>query len=382
MTSKSRLKFLILAVVVGLASAASAMESMRAAGSTFIDPIFVKWINAYSDVDPTVRINYESIGSLQGIDQLLSHSIDFASSDSPWSLAQFDQPYCQTLYFPVTLGAIAVIYNLPEVPSTASLRLTGPLLADIFLGKTRKWNDPAIATANPGVELSDRQIIVNYRQDGSDTTYTFTDYLSKVSSEWARRPGRGMLIQWPVGLHAADNEEVAESVKSNAGAIGYVELKYAINNNLTFARIQNHAGNWAEANPKSMIAAADSLISQMPSDLKQSITDAPGDTAYPISSYSYLLLFKRQNDASKAEAFSKFVRWVLHDGQSYAKGLHYGVVPPALLARADDQLKQIETVAAASSAESCGASLNLAPHSTGPIVIRPEEEENPALSND
>jgi phosphate transport system substrate-binding protein len=382
MTSRSRLEFLILAVIAGLASAASAAVSMKAAGSTFIDPILVKWIAAYSKVDPTNRIGYEPIGSLEGVDLLLSHSIDFAASDAPWHLAQFDQPYCRTLYFPVTVGAIAVIYNLPEVPSTAAIKLTGPLLADIFLAKIRNWNDPAITAANPGIRLPDRQIIVSYRQDGSGTTYTFTDYLSKVSSEWEKGPGRGMLVRWPVGLHTAGNERMAESVKSKAGAIGYVELTYAINNRLTFAQIQNRAGNWVEANPQSMTAAAGSLISQMPSDLKQSITDAPGETAYPISSYSYLLLFKRQSDASKTEAFCKFVRWVLHDAQSYAKGLHYGEVPASLLAMANDQLNQIETVPAASSRKSCRASLNLTPYPTGPSVIRPEKTENPSLSND
>jgi phosphate transport system substrate-binding protein len=233
------------------------------------------------------------------------------------------------LYFPVTVGAIALIYNFPEIGSTASLRLTGPLLADIFLGKIRNWNDPAIAAANPGIGLLERQIIASYRQDGSGTTYMFTDYLSKVSSEWEKGPGRGMLVRWPVGVHAAGNEGVAEAVKNEAGAIGYVELTYAIDHDLTFAQIQNRARNWVEANPQSMTAAADNLISEMPSDLKQSITDAPGDTTYTISSYSYLLLFKRQGDASKAEAFSKFVRWVLHDGQSYAKGLRSGANQPS-----------------------------------------------------
>jgi phosphate transport system substrate-binding protein len=190
-----------------------------------------------------------------------------------------------------------------------------------------------------------------------------------------------MLVQWPVGVHAAGNERVAAAVKTEAGAIGYVELTYAIGEDLPFAQIQNRAGNWVTANPESMTAAAAGLISQMPSDLKQSITDAPGDAAYPISSYSYLLLFKRQGDVSKAQAFSRFVRWILHDGQSYANGLHYGVVPPALLARADDQLKLIETVAAGSAEEACKATLSLAQHRTVPMVVRHEEEEN-SLSSD
>ena len=190
-----------------------------------------------------------------------------------------------------------------------------------------------------------------------------------------------MLVNWPVGLHAAGNEGVAEAVKSQPGAIGYVELTYAINNNLQFAQIQNRSGNWMEANPETMTAAADSLISQMPSDLKQSITDAPGSAAYPICSYSHLLVFKHQADAAKTETFNKFLTWVLHDGQSYAGELHYGAVPASLLATANDQLKQVQTMAADSSVESCKATLGVPPHQTEPLVIRHEEEEAP-LSSD
>ena len=285
------------------------------------------------------------------------------------------------VFFPAALGAIVVVYNLPEVASTTRIRFTGSLLADIFLGKIRKWNDPAIAATNPGIVLPNRDIFVTYRQDGSGTSYTFTDYLSKVSPEWGKGPGRGLLVVWPVGLSATGNEGIAQVVKSRAGAIGYVELTYAIKNELPFGLIQNRDGNWADANSESMSAAANSLITEMPSDLKQSITDAPGTAAYPISSYSYLLLFKHQSDAAKAEAFSKFVNWVLHDGQADAKELHYGALPANLLASANDQLKQIETIAADSTAQSCKATLGLAPHRTEPLVIRHEEDEN-ALSSD
>ncbi|MGO9602626.1 MAG: phosphate ABC transporter substrate-binding protein PstS, partial [Candidatus Binataceae bacterium] len=366
MVARLKLYFFAFVLVAVLASGAGATETIKGAGSTFIDPIFLKWTEVYSKVDPSVQINYESIGSLQGIDKLLSHSIDFAASDAPLRLTQLDQPSCETLYFPVTLGAVVVIYNLPEVPSTARIRFTGSVLADIFLGKIRKWNDPAIVAVNPSVGLPDRDILVSYRQDGSGTSYTFTDYLSKVSTDWEKGPGRGMLVRWPVGLHAAGNEGIAEAVKSQAGGIGYVELTYAINNDLRFAQLQNREGNWVEASPESMTAAADDLISQMPSDLKQSITDAPGAAAYPISSYSYLLMFKRQGETSKVESFRKFVSWVLHDGQAYAKELHYGALPANLLATANDQLKQVETVAAGSSAESCKATLGLVPHQTEP----------------
>lgn len=381
MVSKSKVHFVAFVLIALFASGAWATETMRGAGSTFIDPILAKWIDAYSKVDPSVQINYESIGSLQGIDKLLSHSAYFAASDAPLQLTQLDQPACETLFFPATLGAIVAIYNLPEVSATTRIKFTGSLLADVFLGKIQKWNDPAIAAVNPGIELPDRDILVTYRQDGSGTTYTFTDYLAKVSADWEKGPGRGMLVRWPVGLHAPGNEGVAEAVKSQPGAIGYVELTYAVNNDLRFAQIQNRNGNWVEANPESMTAAAGSLIGQMPSDLKESITDAPGSNAYPICSYSYLLVFKHQTDAGKVEAFSKFVSWILHDGQSYAGELHYGAVPASLLATANDQLKQVQTTAVGSSVESCKATLGVAPHQTAPLVIRHEEEEAP-LSSD
>jgi len=221
MRSRSRFYSMVLAFVVLGAPAVFAATAMNGAGSTFIDPIFAKWTEAYSKVDPGVQLNYQAIGSLQGVEGLLSHSIDFAASDAPLHLGQLDQPACHTRFFPATLGAVVVIYNVPEIALSTKIRLSGQVLADMFLGKIRKWNDPAIVAINPGITLPDRDIIDAYRQDGSGTTYTFTDYLSKTSPEWAKLAGTGMLVKWPVGMHAAGNDGVAETVQSQAGGIGY-----------------------------------------------------------------------------------------------------------------------------------------------------------------
>jgi phosphate transport system substrate-binding protein len=277
------------------------------------------------------------------------------------------------LYFPATIGAVVVIYNLPDVPAATKIRFNGTVLADVFRGAIKKWNDPAIAALNPGTDLPDREIAVSYREDGSGTTYTFTDYLSKVSADWAKKPGVGMLVEWPVGLPANGNDGVAEAVRGLPGAIGYVELTYAVSKAIPFASIQNRAGNYVVATPETISSAANGMIDNMPSDLKQSITDAPGQSAYPIASYSYLLFFKRQSDRTKVEAFSKFVNWVLHDGQTYAQQLNYASLPPRLAELGDAQLKQIETAGGTSAAQTCKATLHVAPHESGPPIIRDEE---------
>ena len=375
-----RKSYAILLLAIGLVSnSALAGENLTGAGSTFIDPIFEKWAEAYPKTDSSVEISYQSVGSLQGIDKLLSRSVDFAASDAPLALTQLDQPSCQVLYFPVTLGAVVVVYNLPQVPASENLKLTGTVVADIFRGKIRKWNDPAIAGANPGLQLPDQDIFVTYREDGSGTTYTFTDYLSKVSTVWENGPGRGLLVKWPIGLNAEGNEGVTQAVKNQTGAIGYVELQYATSNGLRFAQIQNRAGQWVQASPGSTTAASASFIGQMPTDLKQSITDAPGDDAYPISSYSYLLLFKHEADSAKSAAFGKFLLWALKDGQAFANPLNYGTLPSSLASSAGEQLKTIEQATASSG--TCKTTLGLAPHHTGPLIIHNEEDEN-SLSTD
>jgi phosphate transport system substrate-binding protein len=374
MPSRTAVSVIVAALVAIFAPSITNAETMVGAGSTFIDPLLTKWIQVYSEVEPKDRVNYQAVGSLEGLDRLLSHKVDFAASDAPLHLTQFDEAACQTSYFPATLGAVVVIYNLPEIPSSGRVKFTGQLLAQVFSGVIKRWNDPAIAAVNPGVALPARDITVTYRRDGSGTTYTFTDYLTKASQEWAKGAGRGLLVAWPRGLPADGNQGVVETVRAMKGAIGYVELTYAVTNHLTDALIQNAAGNWPEATPETISAAAESAIGKLSPDLRQSITDAPGPQAYPISSYSYLLLFQNQNDPAKVGAFSKFVKWVLHDGQNYAHELGYGAIPSQMITLADDQLSRIRIASGAAAGPSCHASLGLAPHQTTMPTVRHVEE--------
>lgn len=231
--------------------------------------------------------------------------------------------------------------------------------------------------------MPDRDIVMSYRSDGSGTTYTFTDYLSKADPEWAKVVGKGMVVNWPAGLARSGNDGVAEEVKGEDGGIGYVELSYAVTKGIPFALIKNRSGSWVEANPETIAAAAAGLVDQMPADLQQSITDSPGRSSYPIASYSYLLFFKEQQDATKAQAFGKFLDWVLHDGQRYARESYYAALPARVAELASLQLKQI-TSTNTTVATSCKANLGLAPHSAGPVPLSPEvsEDERGALSSD
>jgi phosphate transport system substrate-binding protein len=369
MSQQGKIRILVAAVVIGFACSAVGAISINGTGSTFIYPVFTKWASAYSTVEPAVRFNYQAIGSLQGVDRLLTHAADFAASDAPLHLEQMSQPSCGTLYFPVVIGAVVAVYNLPQLSSASGVRLTGKVLGDIYLGKIKNWHDPAIVALNPGTILPDQAIVVNFRRDGSGTTYTFTDYLAKANAQWAKDVGAGMVAKWPAGLPADGNEGVAEAVKGQPGAIGYVELSYAFAKMLPYAQLKNRAGAWVEANQLSINAAAESLADKMPRDLQQSITDAPGAPAYPITSYSYLLFFKQQNDPAKVASFTKFVTWILHDGQSYAAPLHYAPLPAQVVNRSELQLKEIAVASgSATAAASCNASLGLATAVPNPAV--------------
>jgi phosphate transport system substrate-binding protein len=382
MSHAGKVRIIAVAALVGFAYSAVAAVSINGAGSTFIYPVFTKWMDAYSKMEPDVRFDYQSVGSLQGVDRLLTHSADFAASDAPLHLEQMDQPSCATLYFPVVVGAVVVVYNLPRLPATSRIRLSGQVLADIYLGKIKSWNDPAIVALNPATPVPSQAIIVNYRQDGSGTTFTFTDYLSKADAQWAKDVGAGMLAEWPVGLSATGNEGVADAVKSQAGAIGYVELSYAIAKDLPYALLRNRAGAWVDANDQTISAAAESLVDKMPRDLQESITDAPGASAYPISSYSYLLFFKRHKDSTKVASFSKFVTWVLHDGQSLAAPVHYAPLPEKIAERSNLQLSQIALVNEAGTAiASCKASLGLAKPGGPPSVGLDSDTAGPLFSD-
>ena len=373
MSHTGKFRIIAVAALAGFAYSAFAAVSINGAGSTFIYPVLTKWAEAYGRLEPSVRLNYESIGSLQGVDRLLTHSTDFAASDAPLHLEQMDQPSCGTLYFPVVVGAVVVVYNLPQLPATSRMRLSGQVLADIYLGKIKSWNDPAIVALNPGTAVPNQAVTVNHRLDGSGTTFTFTDYLSKANTQWAKDVGAGMLATWPVGLSAIGNEGVADAVKSHDGTIGYVELSYAIAKDLPYALLRNRAGAWVDANDQTISAAAESLADKMPHDLQESITDAPGASAYPVSSYSYLLFFKQQKDSIKATSFSKFVSWVLHDGQSFAAPLHYAPLPEKVLEQSNLQLNQITLANGGGTIASCKASLGLAkPGNPPPVRIEPD----------
>lgn len=329
------------AIVAILASGrcASAQVLINGAGATFPYPLYSKWFDVYTKVNPAVRFNYQSIGSGGGIKQLLNRTVDFGASDAPMSDAQLAKSPQPILHFPTVLGAVVITYNVPGL--TNPLMLTGPVIADIYSGKITNWNAPELKQLNPGAALPDQQIVVCHRSDGSGTSYIFTDYLSKVSPDWSKGPGKGTSVKWPTGLGGKGNEGVTALVQQTPGAIGYVELIYAINNKLPFATLRNHDGSWVQPSLSSVTAAAAADASQIPNDFRVSITDAPGAASYPLSSFTYLLVYTRQTDATKGKAVTGFLHWMLTDGQQYAPSLQYATLPPALVAREQAQVSKI-----------------------------------------
>ena len=329
----------VITVVLGAWRPAVAQVLIDGAGATFPYPLYSKWFDVYTKVNSAVRFNYQSIGSGGGIKQLLNHTVDFGASDAPMSDAQLAKAPAPILHFPTVLGAVVITYNLAGL--TSPLKLTGPAIADIYLGKISKWNDPALAKLNPGVTLPDQPIVVCHRSDGSGTSYIFTDYLSKISADWQTEPGKGTSVKWPSGLGGKGNEGVTALVQQTPGSIGYVELIYAINNKLPFAALRNHDGKWVHAGLNSVTAAAAAGASQIPADFRVSITDAPGGDSYPLSSFTYLLVYTHQTDATKGKALVGFLTWMLTDGQQYAPALYYAPLPSSLLAREKAQIAKI-----------------------------------------
>jgi phosphate transport system substrate-binding protein len=331
----------VLAVVIALCSCRTGHSQMlvNGAGATFPYPIYSKWFDEYTKVDPSVRFNYQSIGSGGGIMMLKNQTVDFGASDAPLNEQQLQQMPAPVLHFPSVMGAVVLAYNLPDVKQ--KIRLTGPVIADIYLGKVVKWSDPEITRLNPGVTLTDDPIVTCHRSDGSGTTYIFSDYLSKVSPAWQQKAGKGTSLKWPVGLGGKGNEGVTGLVQQTPGAVGYVELIYAIKNNIPFPDIKNHDGNWITASLGGVSAAAASAAAKMPSDFRVSITDAPGADSYPISSFTWLLVYKSQKDKAKGEAVVKFLRWALTDGQKYTGALAYGAIPQAVV---EKELAQVNEV--------------------------------------
>lgn len=323
----------IAALITGsfVAAVADAQSvALTGAGATFPYPIYSKWFSDYA-AKTGVRINYQSIGSGGGIRQLSEQTVDFGASDAPMSDEELSKAKGgKVLHFPMVLGAVVVTYNLPDV--TKSLKLSGIVLGDIFLGKITKWNDPRIAALNPGVKLPAKDILVVHRSDGSGTTYVFTDYLAAVSPAWAAGPAKGKEVRWPVGLGGKGNEGVAGQVRQIVGSIGYVELAYARQNRLSYAEVQNATGAFVaptiEAITEAAAAAANKLGKN--TDYRVSIVNAPGKKAYPISSFTWLLVYDKMPNAEKSKTLTDFLKYALNDGQKSASALDYAPLPSGL----------------------------------------------------
>ena len=312
--------------------------TLTGAGATFPYPIYSKWFNEYGKLHPGVQINYQSIGSGGGINQLKAGTVDFGASDMPLKddkVKEIPVPFVQ---LPTVLGSVVPSYNVSGVMS--ELKFTPQALAGIYLGKISKWNDPAIAKANPGVKLPDAGIVVVHRSDGSGTTFVWTDYLSKVSPEWKSSVGSNTSVSWPVGLGGKGNEGVTGMVRQTDGSIGYVELIYALQNKVPFGVVENAAGNFVKASLESTTAAA-AAAKFMPGDFRVSITNAPGKDAYPIASFTYLLVPTQWKDAGKAKIMSDFLHWMLNDGQHMVENLGYAKLPQTLVAMEQETIQKI-----------------------------------------
>ncbi|HEU4557326.1 MAG TPA: phosphate ABC transporter substrate-binding protein PstS [Longimicrobium sp.] len=304
--------------------------TLTGAGATFPYPVYSKWFSTYAASNP-VRVNYQSVGSGAGIRQITEGTVDFGASDAPMTDEELTRKP-DILHVPTVLGSVAVAYNLPGLAQP--LKLDGPVLAALFMGEIRKWNDPRIAALNPGVQLSDRDVLPVTRSDGSGTTYVFTDYLASVSPQWQSGPGRGKSVRWPAGLSAKGNEGVTGQVKQSPGAVGYVELAYAMQNQLPVAALKNAAGQFVAPSVEATTAAASELGTQLQQhpDFRMSIVNAAGAQAYPISSFTYLLVPRQIEDCGKAKAMVELVRWSLTQGGDMARQLHYAPLPDAVRA--------------------------------------------------
>ncbi|HSB12602.1 MAG TPA: phosphate ABC transporter substrate-binding protein PstS [Blastocatellia bacterium] len=312
---------------------------LQGAGATFPDPIYQKWFSAYNQANPNTRFDYQSIGSGGGIKQISERTVDFGGSDAPMKDDDLKAAKGQILHIPTVLGADVITYNLQGI--STELKLTPEVIAGIFLGNVKKWNDPQIAASNPDVHLPDSIITVVHRSDGSGTTFVFTDYLSKVSPEWHQKVGTGVSVNWPAGIGAKGNEGVTGQVKQTPNSVGYVELIYAEQNKLPYASVKNAAGEFVRPALDSITAAAAGVASQMPDDLRVSITNAPGAGAYPISSFTYLLVYKEQQDEAKGKALVDFLWWAIHDGEKMAKDLLYAPLPSQVIEKAEQKIKSI-----------------------------------------
>ncbi|MCU1255179.1 MAG: phosphate transporter substrate-binding protein PhoT family [Candidatus Angelobacter sp.] len=328
-----------LALAAAMIGSASAETNLNGAGATFPNPIYQKWFSEYHNAHKDVQINYQSIGSGGGIQQLTSGTVDFGASDGPMTDEQLSKVPVKVLHIPTVLGGVVPTYNVTGVNS--DLKFTGDVLADIYLGNIKKWNDPRLAKANPGVKFPDEDIVVVHRSEGSGTTYIFTDYLSKVSSAWKDKVGKGTSVNWPAGLGGKGNEGVSGMVKQTEGSIGYVELIYAISNQMAYGSVQNAAGSFVKASLDSVTAAAAS-VKDMPDDFRVSITNAPGKDAYPISSFTWLLVPAEWSDATKEKAFVDFLTFMVDKGQTMTAALQYAPLPTNVATKVKARIKEIK----------------------------------------
>jgi len=335
-----RLRHRILLLLASLAWALPLLgqTQLNGAGATFPYPMYSKWFSEYNKLHPDVQINYQSIGSGGGIRQVLNGTVDFGASDGPMTDEQLNEAKTKILHIPTVLGADVPAYNVPGI--SGEIKFTPEALAGIFLGKIQNWNDPAIAKVNPGVNFPNQSIIVVHRSDGSGTTYIFTDYLSKVSKEWETMVGKGTSVKWPVGLGGKGNEGVAGQVRQLQGSIGYVELIYAVENKITYGSVRNAAGNFVKASLDGVTEAAASSP-KMPADFRVSITNAPGKTAYPISSFTWLLIPVQAKDPKKGKIIADFLDWMVTDGQKTTTQLSYAPLPVSVVEKVKAAIKQV-----------------------------------------
>ena len=328
--------FLGLAIAFGLSATASAQMMINGAGATFPYPIYSKWFDAYAKVDPSVRFNYQSIGSGGGQKQILSQTVDFGASDGPMSDDNLAKAPGKLLHIPTVAGAVVMVSNLPGNPA---LKFDGETIAGMYLGQIKKWNDPKLTALNPGVKLPDQDIVVVHRSDGSGTTFIFTDYLSKVSPEWKSKAGNNTSVNWPTGIGGKGNEGVSGQVKQTPGAVGYVELIYAIQNKMPYADVKNAAGEFVKPTIESVTAAL--ATAEIPDDFRFSMTNAPGKDAYPIAGATWLLVYQQQKDPAKGKKLVEFLKWAANDGEKMAKDLNYAPLPESVQQRV---LKRIDEI--------------------------------------
>lgn len=309
---------------------------INGAGATFPYPIYSKWFNEYAKINKDAKINYQSIGSGGGIKQITEGTVDFGASDSPMNDEDIAKANSKNnnkiLHIPTVIGSVVLTYNIPGIDK--NINLSSEAISGIYLGKIKKWNDPIIQKENPDTKLPDKEIIVAYRTDGSGTTFVFTDYLGKVSEEWKTKVGVAKDVKFPIGQGGKGNEGVTGLVKQLEYSIGYVELIYALQNNLKYANVKNTEGEFVSPNLESLTKAAEQSVNEIPADLRQSITNAKGKGSYPISSYTYILIYENQKDANKGKVMKEFLQWALGDGEKFAKDLGYAPLPDAVVQKA------------------------------------------------